>query len=103
MKTRRPFRILLVEDDENAIKPLINGQTYRAGSEFYFLERLRSAIGESGDRAPIEVYWSQTIHLTQKHLARDDEDADPIASESKNSVFRVFPPATDGQDACALL
>lgn len=103
MKSCRPFRILIIEDDEDAIKPLINDVAYRAGSEFYFLERLRSVIGEPGEHTPIEVYWSQTIHLSQKHLAKDDGDPAPVASESKNSVFRVFPPATDGEEERALL
>ncbi|HVX91031.1 MAG TPA: sigma 54-interacting transcriptional regulator [Candidatus Paceibacterota bacterium] len=91
MKTPRPFRILLIEDEEKGVSPLLSGQRYEAGNEYYFLDVLRTLSARPQfAHAPIEIYWSQRIDFQQTILTRTKT---AIKSEfRKESVLRIFPP-----------
>jgi DNA polymerase III delta prime subunit len=71
MKNRRPFTVLIIDDDPDAVLPLLKKQSYRTDCEYYFLELLKQHAQSVGDMAGgLQVLWSQTVDLTQTVLRK---------------------------------
>jgi Sigma-54 interaction domain len=104
MKNRRPFTVLIIDDDPDAVLPLLKKQSYRPDCEYYFLELLKQHAQSAGDTAGgLQVLWSQTVDLTQT-VVRKKSGATGVVYEpdtAKNCVIQVYSsqPDTSGDQA----
>jgi len=91
MKKKRPFKILIIEDDENAVLPLLNSGNHDARNAYYFLTAVKNIYLslKPDERANLEIYWSQSTDFTQKI---NEQVGSTIKTVTKrNAIFCLFP------------